>query len=427
MKILHTADLHIGQILYQSYSREEEHNHFFDQLKNWCVECKPDALLVSGDVFDIQQPSAAVKRMFNEFFVGIHNACPEMHIIITAGNHDSPSRLNSDTVLWEHLNTKVVGYSPSVEMVNTEEGWEDQYIVNVGSGYVVALPYMPSERQDTMQKLLDRVAQLNGENKPVVLMAHTAITNADVTGHGFEIGTIRTQDVDSMGQGYDYLALGHIHKPQTLGHIEDSMTEEVQYDAPVARYSGSALHVSCDEKFPHSVSLVDIDHHGGKVSIKQLRIDELLHFYELPEGNGAFESADEAIASIGKFCDTIGRGYIRLRIKHNTVLPPNFLQMVYDEIELKKVDVRYNPKLIWVGDDAAQEVVQEKLTFQVAELQEMTDPMQFLTQIIDELPGFTIEELGDLFEEVKCEVAAMEEDEKAKTAKKTKSSTTKSE
>ena len=69
MKFLHTADLHLGQIMYQNYSREDEHSHFFDQLKAWCREHKPDALLVSGDVFDIQQPGAEVKRRFNEFFV----------------------------------------------------------------------------------------------------------------------------------------------------------------------------------------------------------------------------------------------------------------------------------------------------------------------------------------------------------------------
>ena len=56
MKLLHTADLHIGQILYQNYDRCDEHLHFFKQLTQWCKKEQPDALLVSGDVFDIQQP-----------------------------------------------------------------------------------------------------------------------------------------------------------------------------------------------------------------------------------------------------------------------------------------------------------------------------------------------------------------------------------
>ena len=62
MKLLHTADLHIGQILYQNYDRCDEHLHFFKQLTQWCKKEQPDALLVSGDVFDIQQPSTATKK-----------------------------------------------------------------------------------------------------------------------------------------------------------------------------------------------------------------------------------------------------------------------------------------------------------------------------------------------------------------------------
>ena len=59
MKIIHTADLHIGQIFYQNYDRSDEHQYFFRQLEEWCKTEKPDALLISGDIFDIQQPSAS--------------------------------------------------------------------------------------------------------------------------------------------------------------------------------------------------------------------------------------------------------------------------------------------------------------------------------------------------------------------------------
>jgi exonuclease SbcD len=310
-------------------------------------------------------------------------------------------------------------------MVSTVSGWEEKYIVEVGSGYVVALPYMAVERKDTIQQLLNVVASRNIDKKPVVLMSHTTVSDADVTGHGFEKGTIRTLDLSEMGIGYDYLALGHIHKPQTLGHFDDVMKSEVCYDAPVARYSGSALHVSCDEAYPHSVSLVDIDHHGGKVIIKQLRIDELFHFYVLPESGGSFKSAEEAIASIGEFCNSKERGYIRLRIGYGTVLPSNFQQMVYDEITLKQKDVRYNPKIIWSGEPQVDERVSRKPTFEVAELQQMTNPMNFLERIIDQLPGFDIEELREAFVEVEQELEVMREENASKVNKKTKATTNK--
>ena len=91
MKIIHTADLHLGQIIYQNYDRVDEHEHFFGQLESLCQEEKPDALILSGDVFDIQQPSASVKKAFTEHFVKLHTQCPSMKIVITAGNHDSAS------------------------------------------------------------------------------------------------------------------------------------------------------------------------------------------------------------------------------------------------------------------------------------------------------------------------------------------------
>ena len=115
MKILHTADLHLGQVMYQNYTREEEHDHFFRQLKGWCGEYCPDALVVSGDIFDIQQPGAGVKRCFNEYFVDLHNSFPEMAIVIVAGNHDSASRIHADNAVWSLGQVKLVGLPPATD------------------------------------------------------------------------------------------------------------------------------------------------------------------------------------------------------------------------------------------------------------------------------------------------------------------------
>lgn len=287
MRIIHTADLHLGQIIYQHYDRTVEHLHFFGQLTKWCSDIHPDALLVSGDIFDIQQPSATVRKNFTDWFVQLHHRCPQMKIVLIAGNHDSATRIQSDKAVWDLANTHLIGLSPSVERLMDADGWQDDYIIRLNSGYIVALPYMNGERQELIQSILNRVAEENKEGKPVVLMGHLAVAESDVTGHNF-VGTIKMQDVSMMGNGYDYLALGHIHKPQTIGHQEDSFKAEVTYPSPVVRYSGSVLHVSCDEAYPHSVSLVDIDRHGGTVSIQQLRVDELFHFYDLPLNGSSF-------------------------------------------------------------------------------------------------------------------------------------------
>jgi exonuclease SbcD len=417
MKILHTADLHLGQVIYQNYDRSDEHRHFFRQLEQWCKEEQPDALLVSGDVFDIQQPSATVKKAFTDYFVHLHQVCPLMHIVITAGNHDSASRIQADSSVWELANAHLVGTPPAMDSLEQVDGWQYQYIIKLDNGYVVALPYMTGERKGIIQSILDKVADDNTMGKPVVMMAHQAVTGLDITGHGFDIGTLRTLDTDAMGSGFDYLALGHIHKPQTIGHQEDAMNDEADYRSPVIRYSGSALHVSCDETYPHTVSLVDIDQHKGKVHIRQLRIDELRHFYVLPSDGTSFTSAEEALDTMKAFVAEGERGYIRFRFDVNTDLPSNFSQMVYDALQPYNEEWRYNPKVLWTGvsDNTASE--KEELVFEVAELQQMTDPMMFIERTSDQYPGLDLDDVRQAFEEVKVEMERLREEKQQQKTK----------
>ena len=419
MKILHTADLHLGQIIYQNYDRSDEHRHFFRQLEDWCRKEKPDALLVSGDIFDIQQPSASVKKAFTEYFVQLRKACPDMHIIIVAGNHDSASRLQADNAVWKFADTTLIGMPPANDLSRNPDGWEDNYIVQLPTGFVIALPYMIGERKELLQHLLDYVQERNTAGLPVVMMGHLAVTGSDATGHGFEIGKIATQDIGSLGQGYDYLALGHIHKPQTIGHPDDALKEQVSYPAPVVRYSGSALHVSCDETYPHTVSLVEIDRHNGQVNLRQLRIDELRHFFILPADDTSFISAADAIQAIKDFSGTQKKGYFRLRIDYKTALPTNFNQMIYEVLAPSNEEIRYNPKIIWTGmPEGPAETV--KPTFEIADLQQMTDPFTFVEKTIDQYPGLNLEEVREAFREISEEVKRMDEEDKQKANAKNK-------
>ncbi len=420
MKILHTADLHLGQIIYQNYDRSDEHQHFFRQLEAWCREEQPDALLVSGDIFDIQQPSASVKKAFTEYFVQLHQACPAMHIIVVAGNHDSASRLQADNAIWKFADTTLIGLAPSNELLKSPDGWQDNYIVKLPAGFIIALPYMIGERRELLQSLLDYVNEQNAAGLPVVMMGHLAVTGSDATGHGFEIGKIATQDISSLGQGYDYLALGHIHKPQTIGHPDDALQEQVSYPSPVVRYSGSALHVSCDETYPHTVSLVEIDRHAGQVNIRQLRIDELRHFFILPADDTSFTSADKAIQAIKTFAEQHKKGYFRLRIDYTTALPTNFNQMIYEAIAPYNEEIRYNPKIIWTGMPDKDPAEAVKPAFEVADLQQMTDPFTFIEKTIHQYPEFKLDEVREAFREISEEVKRMDEEDKQKANAKNK-------
>lgn len=417
MRILHTADLHIGQIIYQYYERTDEHIHFFSQLRKWIEEYTPDLLIVSGDVFDIPQPSASNWRLFTDTFVSIRKCRPEMAIVIIAGNHDSPSRLQSNSSVWQLANTKIAGTPPPLNFQECS-GWEEDYIVRLPSGYVITLPFMNSDRSDTAIAIQEYIAMENTDQLPVVMTGHTAVSGSDFAGHDIEIGKLRTTDIEKFGHDYDYLALGHIHRPQTIGHPEDMMKEVTAYPAPVARYSGSAVHVSCDESYPHSVSLIDIDSHGGEVRIRQLKIDQLRHFITLPLKDDPFDNQKKIIKYLKKFIESENGCYIRFRVKNGTDLSSDFNNLVYEIIEKENIDIRYNPKIIWTGETAATTTEDEgSAEIAVEEIQQIRDPLDFIRMTANKYPTLDLDSLADAFAEIEEELIRMQEEEDVKMQK----------
>jgi exonuclease SbcD len=244
------------------------------------------------------------------------------------------------------------------------------------------------------------------------MMGHTAVVGMDATGHNFDIGHLQALDPEELGSGFDYLALGHIHRPQTIGYPDNEHELESHYPAGVIRYSGSALHVSCDEKYPHTVSLVDINHHGGEVHLKRLRIDELRHFYELPSDHAA-QSHEEAKQAVLDFAQKGLRGYIRFNMDYSTDLPSDFNQQIYKLIEEYKDEIRYNPKIIWTNVPDKKEST-EKPIFEVADLQQMTDPIRFIEQTIDHYNGLTLDEIRGAFTDIEIECQRIQEEGRKK-------------
>ena len=88
MKILHTSDWHLGHTLY-NYDRTAEQQAFLRQLTRIVTEEQPDAMVVSGDIYHYSSPAAATQKMYTDAMLNIHQACPGMAIVVTAGNHDS--------------------------------------------------------------------------------------------------------------------------------------------------------------------------------------------------------------------------------------------------------------------------------------------------------------------------------------------------
>lgn len=224
MKLLHTSDWHIGQVLNFHYDRQEEHQYFFDQLCRIIERERPDAMVVSGDIYDKNTPGNSSMRFLSDNLLRICDLVPDMPLILTAGNHDSSSRIESMAGVWRRVNTYFIGAA---------ERAEDQYLIDKhileipGKGWIAAIPYIPDYQSDLYNAVLSEIRTRNTQNLPVILMGHTTIGNAVFTAHesvsfnGRDIvGGINSMDISEIDDDYDYLALGHIHTPQTLPNGE---------------------------------------------------------------------------------------------------------------------------------------------------------------------------------------------------------------
>ena len=305
MKILHTSDWHLGHTLY-NYDRTEEQQAMLEQMVSIVKEQKPDVFLLCGDVYHTPQPSAAVQTMLSDGLVRIHEANPLMTIVMTAGNHDSGTKHEIFQTPWKALKVYAIGQLEKEKL--------DEHIIEVPEkGWVVAVPYANERNipEGFFQQLLDRVAEMNTENLPVVMAAHTTVKGCDFTGHDhateYTVGGIDSLELDEMGEGYDYLALGHIHHGQFVHSGKHNV-----------RYSGTPLPVSFDESFNHSVSIVEIGKHGERPTVKEIEIENPHPLVTLPANRLA--TWEEAKEQLSKFPDDIS-AYIRLNVEIEDFLP----------------------------------------------------------------------------------------------------------
>ena len=282
MKILHTSDWHIGQILNFHYDRQEEHQYFLDQLCEIMDRERPDALIVSGDLYDKNTPSNTAMRFLSDNLLRICDIAPEMPIVLTAGNHDSSSRIESMSGVWKRVNTYFVGAADRVG----EDYRVDKHIIEIpDKGWIAAIPYIPDYQNDLYNVVLQEIRERNSRNLPVILMGHTTIGNAIFSAHesttfnGRDIvGGINSMSLNDIDDDYDYFALGHIHTPQTLSNGK-------------ARYCGSPVQLNFKEQFTHSVTMVTLENHGDMPTIETIELEPLRKFYVIPSKPTPLEEA----------------------------------------------------------------------------------------------------------------------------------------
>ncbi len=256
LTILHTSDWHLGRRLY-GRMRYEEFEAFLSWLQETISAHKVDVLIVAGDIFDTMTPSNRAQALYYEFLGKVSKLCCE-HIVIVAGNHDSPTFLDAPSKVLKFLNVHVIG--TACDDLNDEV-----LVLDAADGtphcIIAAVPYLrdrdvrgshAGESMDCkdanvikgIRAHYDEVASIAKARQEHLSNAHQRHIPIIATGHLFAAGSKTTEDdgvrdlyVGSLGQisadmfddGFDYVALGHLHVPQRVGGCEH------------IRYSGSPI------------------------------------------------------------------------------------------------------------------------------------------------------------------------------------------
>ena len=244
MKIIHTSDWHLGCSLY-GHKRYEESEAFLAWLSELLEEGNIDVLLVSGDIFDTTTPSNRAQKLYYQFLHRVaQSSC--RHVVITAGNHDSPSFLNAPRELLRYLQVYIVG--------SMEENPKDEVILlknpeGEAELIVCAVPYLRDRDirrveagesvEDKGRKLVEGIrshyAMLAEEAKaiqvglekpvPIVAMGHLWIVGGKtIEGDGVRElypGALAQVGADIFPPLFNYIALGHLHAFQTVAGRQD--------------------------------------------------------------------------------------------------------------------------------------------------------------------------------------------------------------
>ena len=267
MRILHTADWHLGLRLYRK-EIFEEHRFFFNWLITLIRERNVDVLMIAGDVFDQANPSNEARSLYYEFLKQLIDI--KCKVIITGGNHDSPGILNAPRDILRMLDVHIVGNMP-------ENAADEIVELKGGSGeikaVVAAIPYLrepdihaltrEGEYEDKRQQVRDAIrkhyddvaAACGAYTVPVIAMGHLYAAGSSTSDSErlIQMGNQSPVAADDFHETYKYVALGHIHRPQYIAgqkHI---------------RYSGSPVPLSFSERSDRKI-VVELNIENGEIA-----------------------------------------------------------------------------------------------------------------------------------------------------------------
>ena len=296
MKILHTADWHIGQRLHER-QRTDEHKRFLEWLLEKIQAHQVELLLVSGDIFDTALPSSDSTNLYYEFLDDLYKET-DTYAVITAGNHDSASHLEAPREFLRRSRIYVIGTADDPDGRIFDP---DKCIVKIPDGpasprvAVAAVPYLSesklqhisfeteiekSERYRERLKTFyaDCVAAMPAE-LPKILMGHLFVQGGKISNseRNIQIGGATAIHASDFPKDVSYVALGHLHRPQIIKGA----------DYPI-RYSGSPIPMRFNEAgYQKKVYLLELADNGTLVCDKEIEVPISKVYKELctVEGN----------------------------------------------------------------------------------------------------------------------------------------------
>ena len=309
MRILHTADWHIGQRLHER-SRLDEHKQFLDWLLETIHEHQVDLLLVSGDIFDTSLPSAEATNLYYRFLYRFYDET-DAYAVLTAGNHDSPRHLEAPREFLEMGRIYVVGLADEPAKCVFPFPPDNPRVM------VAAVPYLSesdlrhlsyeteAERSERYRERFkafyaDCVAAMPAEF-PKILMGHLFVQGGKVmdSERNVQIGGATATHADDFPKDVSYVALGHLHRPQTISSA----------DYPV-RYSGSPIPLRFNEaNYRKKVYLLELVDDGTRIRDEEIDIPV---FKELCTVEG-----DENFVLSEAMTGNWGNKYIQVKLKLN--------------------------------------------------------------------------------------------------------------
>lgn len=402
IRILHTADWHLGQTFF-GYDRVQEHEHFLDWLAMELCRSKVDVLIIAGDVFDVSNPSAASQRMFYRFLNRVTTENPLLQIVVVAGNHDSAARLEAPVPLLLEKRTEIKG------LVRKTEGEIDcdNLIVELknSDGEVEALclavpflrqgDYPVVETQGNpyaegvkalYQQLLARALERKQEGQAIVAIGHLQATGAEIAEKDYSertiIGGLECVSPDTFPEQIAYTALGHIHKSQRISGRDN------------VRYAGSPIPMSFAEKhYHHGVVMVTVEN-GQAVEIEKREYTPLAQLLSIPAKQAV--SPEEVLKELADLELPLTGWHPYLEVKVLITGPEPMLPQQIGEI-LSDKPVRL-ARIVSTYRQAEENRLEDEVL--AAGLQDMT-PLQIMKATFEntyqaEMP----DELLGLFEEV---------------------------